>query len=152
MTGRFIQKNILSALKIVYGFVAKAVTWDGRVARELLFDDSSVSDEDLTRYMGHLRADSKVGLDLPSLARVLPSATSTDPDGRATWLKTEYPRDLRMLVLGATDDFIVDRQGVEETARYCGVEPVFLSVYHDAMLGAKSHLAAEAIRAWLSQG
>lgn len=38
MTLRFIQSNIIAALKIVWGFVFKAATTDVDICRELFFD------------------------------------------------------------------------------------------------------------------
>lgn len=148
MTLRFLQTNFLASLKIVYGFVLKAITFDPAVARELLFDES-FADSDLARYLQRFKADSKVVLDLPSLARVLPSVTSTGPDGRATWLDEGGARP-QLMVLGGENDFIVDQPGVVETARYCGVDAQFLpGGYHDLMLGNKAEPTAEKISDWL---
>ena len=47
------------------------------------------------------------------------------------------PNQLPSLVIGAKDDFIVDDVGVQETAKYYGVEPVFVDSPHDIMLGSK---------------
>lgn len=56
-----------------------------------------------------------------------------------------------MLVVGAENDFIVDRDGVSETARYLGVKPVFIpDAYHDVMLGPKWRLSADIIADWLA--
>jgi pimeloyl-ACP methyl ester carboxylesterase len=49
MTGRFIRARFCSALKIVWGFVFKAATFDPTLCRELFFDES-VPEEDLLRY------------------------------------------------------------------------------------------------------
>jgi hypothetical protein len=56
-------------------------------------------------------------------------------DGRATWLdEADSPR---RRVIGASRDFIVDIEGVYETATYLGVEPEIINgSYHDVMLGA----------------
>ena len=148
MTLRFLHTNFFASLKIVYGFVLKAITFDPAVARELLFDES-FADSDLARYLQRFKADSKVVLDLPSLARVLPSVTSTGPDGRATWLDEGGARP-QLMVLGGENDFIVDQPGVVETARYCGVDAQFLpGGYHDLMLGNKAEPTAEKISDWL---
>ena len=47
------------------------------------------------------------------------------------------------------DDFIVDREGVEETAKFFGVEPVFVDSPHDIMLTNKWKNGADAIESWL---
>lgn len=55
------------------------------------------------------------------------------------------------LVIGAEKDFIVDRDGVSETARYLGVKPVFIpEAYHDVMLGPKWRLSADIIADWIA--
>ena len=51
--------------------------------------------------------------------------------GRADWLARAPP----CLVVGARDDFVVDLDGVRETAAFFGVEPVVLAdAPHDLML------------------
>lgn len=55
-----------------------------------------------------------------------------------------------ILVVGAEKDFVVDQEGVEETARFLGVKPVFIPEgYHDVMLGPKWRLSADVIANWL---
>ena len=150
------------------------------------------------RYMTKFRADSRVALDLQSLSNVLPSMTSTGPDGRADWLPTprllkspsittvrkeysdddseggvridmdcstlgfepepaavvlvpEVRRTPSILVIGAEKDFIVDQEGVRETAQYLGVKPIFIpGAYHDVMLGPKWRLSADIVAEWLA--
>lgn len=61
------------------------------------------------------------------------------------------PLSLSILVVGAERDFIVDQEGVRETARYLGVKPVFIpGAYHDVMLGPKWRLSADIIADWIS--
>lgn len=155
MTKRFLASRFVASLKIVYGFVLKAATRDLQIARELFFD-SSVSDADIRSYMVKFKADSEVGLDVTSLGPYLPSVTSTD--GRARWLSPDsdgvsVPNNIqlpRRLVLGAEKDYIVDTEGVEETARYFGVSPVILpGAYHDVMLGPSWIRTATILLEWL---
>lgn len=150
MTLRFLKTRLLDSLKIVYGFVFKAVTFDVSVARELFFDDS-FSDETILQYTKYFKADSKVVIDLPRLAKQLPSDTSADAEGRARWL-TQSPQQ-RFLVLGAERDFIVDCQGVDETARFVGLSQgeTLPGVYHDAMLGEKALVTAKRLELFLTQ-
>ena len=149
--------------------------------------------------MTKFRADSRVALDLQSLSNVLPSMTSTGPDGRADWLTTprllkspnittrrkdysdddsdggvridmdcstlgfepepepdvvipEAPTTPSILVIGAEKDFIVDQEGVRETAQYLGVKPIFIpGAYHDVMLGPKWKLSADIVAEWLAK-
>lgn len=149
------------------------------------------------RYMTKFRADSRVALDLQALSAVLPSMTSTGPDGRADWLTSprllkspsttiaarrdssdddseggvridmdsstlgfepdpvvvvsEAPSTPSILVIGAEKDFIVDQEGVRETAQYLGVKPIFIpGAYHDVMLGPKWKLSADIVAEWLA--
>jgi alpha-beta hydrolase superfamily lysophospholipase len=45
MTLRFIRSRFCAALKIVWGFVFKAATFDKNIAKELFFDDSVPMDD-----------------------------------------------------------------------------------------------------------
>jgi len=57
---------------------------------------------------------------------------------------------LAKLVIGAEKDYIVDEEGIKETAYYLGVEPVIIKdLYHDVMLGPKWKLSADEIGKWL---
>lgn len=49
MTMRFMKRNFISAMKIVWGFVLKAATFSPSVCQELFFDQS-VSLIDIKRY------------------------------------------------------------------------------------------------------
>ena len=150
MTQRFLLKRFFDSLLIVWGFVFKRATTDPVVCRKLFFD-STVPDADIERYMTRFRADSRVTLDIASLAGALPSKTSTGLDGRATWLRAGAGA-LPALVVGGDKDFVVDREGVQEAARYLGTEPVFIpDTYHDVMLGPKQNRAAEIIATWLEK-
>jgi hypothetical protein len=146
--------------------------------------------------MGKFRADSRVGIDLGDLAGKLPSATSTDSAGRASWLKdininknetdgdqhvpsassnetvsanissspsaeqstpkaglstSGSPSSIARLVVGASNDFIVDREGITETATYLDVAPIFVEgLYHDVMLGTRWNETANIIADWLN--
>ena len=65
--------------------------------------------------------------------------------------RTSIPRICpSILVVGAEKDFVVDQEGVEETARFLGVKPIFIPEgYHDVMLGPKWRLSADVIAKWL---
>ncbi|WVZ08319.1 hypothetical protein V8G54_021665 [Vigna mungo] len=56
-----------------------------------------------------------------------------------------------ILVLGAKDDFIVDVEGLKETAKFYGVSPVCIeAVAHDMMLDVAWERGAEVILSWLN--
>ncbi len=53
-------------------------------------------------------------------------------------------------MIGAENDYIVDREGVLETGRFFGVEPIFVpDLYHDVMLGPKWRATADILLSWL---
>jgi hypothetical protein len=101
-------------------------------------------------YMG--QDDASVSFDMDSStigenqpALVIPSVIET---GNGSLPGVPYSPSI--LVIGAEKDFIVDQEGVKETARYLGVKPVFLpELYHDVMLGSKWRLSADVIADWL---
>ena len=226
MTQRFLQSRFWNSLKIVWGFVLKAATTNVDLCRELFFDNSFKT-SDIQRYMRNFRSDSRVGLDLQSLASVLPSVSSIN--GKAPWLTksntsnelelivnkqnenitnlipsgitklteltlpsvlSQYEKKINVsnttftnkqievgkkeikkvpktstklknivkkeesllarLVIGAGKDYIVDDEGVRETALYLDVEPIIIKdLYHDVMLGPKWQQAADEIKKWL---
>ena len=54
-----------------------------------------------------------------------------------------------LLVAGAERDAIVDGEGVEETALFCGVEPrVLRGLAHDVMLASGWQSAADEVIEW----
>jgi hypothetical protein len=81
------------------------------------------------------------------LAKQLPSSETVN--GKAKFVvDSTFPP---CLVMGAKDDYLVDQEGLEETAAYFGVEePLIVDSPHDVMLGRKWSNAADALEAWLS--
>ncbi|KAJ1391430.1 Alpha/Beta hydrolase fold [Sesbania bispinosa] len=58
---------------------------------------------------------------------------------------------LEVLVLGASNDFIVDEEGLKETAKFYGVSPICVEgVAHDMMLDTSWEKGAEVILSWLN--
>lgn len=143
--------------------------------------------------MSCFKKDSKASLDLISLADQLPSK-QISPDGEASWInggqsvttsRSSYGAKASRsagdgsaiparLVIGAENDFIVDQQGVEETAVYMGLRGLFgdsmvehasnstviltsggailiPDMYHDVMLGSKWRRACIIISDWLKE-
>lgn len=65
--------------------------------------------------------------------------------GEAAWLG-ESASPPRRVVIGAISDFIVDVEGVAETARFLGTKEILLEgVYHDIMLGREANDTAGVI-------
>eukprot|EP01036_Dinobryon_divergens_P025428 gene25428-33974_t len=164
MTKRFLVKSPLLSLKIVWGFVLRGVTTNADLCRELFFD-SKLNADLLTQYMTHFKEDSKVVVDFAALSAVLPSKTSMRADGSAAWLppaatSTDYVfepskdhgRVPARVVIGAGQDRIVDQEGLQETARYLGVQALQLpTLCHDIMLVSEWRVAADLIAEQLIQ-
>ncbi|KAG6470651.1 hypothetical protein ZIOFF_071728 [Zingiber officinale] len=57
---------------------------------------------------------------------------------------------VKLLILGASDDFIVDAKGLQETSRFYNVQPVCVSgVAHDMMLDSLWEKGAQILLVWL---
>ena len=131
MVGRFLRRSLRQAWLITRGFAMKAAATDATVCRDLFFDEQT-SPEDVAVYLPLLEADAQVGLDVGHFTRNLPSKEA-DYDGVAFWLEGS---DTRMLVIGAERDGVVDREGVEETATFVGMQgqAEYFDLPHDVML------------------
>jgi pimeloyl-ACP methyl ester carboxylesterase len=146
MTMRFIRRSLRDAWKITAGFVMKKAITDKAICRDLFFggteDDNGISDEDIERYQSYFQRDTVATIDLGDLAKKLPSALADKETGRAPFVDSLPP----VLVIGASEDFIVDKEGVDETARYMGLEePLIVDSPHDVMLGKRWNNGADAI-------
>ena len=146
MTMRFIRRSLRDAWKITAGFVMKKAITDKAICRDLFFggteDENGISDEDLERYQSYFLRDTVATIDLSDLAKKLPSALADKETGRAPFVDRLPPT----FVIGATEDFIVDSEGVDETARYMGLDlPLIVDSPHDVMLGRRWNNGADAI-------
>lgn len=160
-TIRYLRRSLIDTYKITVGFVLKKVITDNGICRDCFFggekkvsedgftiiDDFGVPDEDLARYQGYMERDSKATLDVSDLAKQAPSKTAS-AGGRAPFVADLPP----CLVVGATDDFIVDEVANTETADYYGVDqPVYVDSPHDIMMGRKWQNGANALHEWLEE-
>ena len=146
MTMRFIRRSLKDAWKITAGFVLKKAITDKAICRDLFFggteDTNGVTDEDIARYQSYFGRDTVATIDLGDLAKNLPSALADKDTGRAPFVDQLPP----VFVIGASEDFIVDKEGVEETARYMGLEePLIVVSPHNVMLGRRWNNGADAI-------
>jgi hypothetical protein len=144
---RYLRRSLRDSWKITAGLAMKQCLTDASLCRDLFFGSNGrvVTDADVARYQQHFARDSAATIDLMHLAKCLPSNKAVD--GKAAYVEQLPP----CMVMGAVDDFIVDREGVEETARYFGVSATYVDSPHDVMLGAKWRNGADAIAAWLQQ-
>ena len=156
MTMRYLSRSLVDSWKITAGFAMKRCIQNDSLCRELFFgglkktledgtvEDYGVPDEDIERYQGYFKRDTEAVIDIRDLLKNLPSTNAVD--GKAPHLESFPP----CLVIGAERDFIVDREGVQETATYFGVaEPTFVDSPHDVMLGRDWENAASVIHSWV---
>ncbi len=156
MTMRYLRRSLMDSYKITIGFAMKRCLKNEDLCRQLFFggskkvlpdgsiDDYGVSDDDIKRFQQYFARDSKATIDILDLSKKLPSLQAID--GRAPFVNELPP----CMVLGATGDFIVDKEGVDETATYFGVDrPVIVDSPHDVMLGGKWENAAKELSCWL---
>lgn len=146
MVGRFLRRSLKQAWLITRGFAMKTAATDAQTCRDLFFDEATPLEE-VTSYLPLLEADAQVGLDVGHFARNLPSKEA-DYDGVAFWV--EYPK-VPTLVLGAERDGVVDREGVEETARFLQTEAELFDLPHDVMLCRGWEAPADRIIEWIKQ-
>jgi pimeloyl-ACP methyl ester carboxylesterase len=148
MTLRFLKRSLVDSWKITAGFAMKRCIQNDSLCRDLFFggtdDDNGISDQDIARYQSYFARDTEAVIDIRDLLKNLPSLTAVD--GKAPHLDKFPP----CLVIGSERDFIVDREGVEETATYFGIEqPTFVDSPHDVMLGRNWKNAASTIHDWV---
>jgi pimeloyl-ACP methyl ester carboxylesterase len=159
MTLRYLrQRPLRTSWQITRGLALKQCCTDVSLCRTLFLDDT-INEADILRYQTYFGRDSVVTIDLIDLAKQLPSARTDPKTGQALFLventsplSTVPPTPC--LVVGATRDFIVDREGVEETARYyfgASLEShlVWVDSPHDVMLSSQWQHTADVLVQWL---
>ncbi|KAL3805889.1 hypothetical protein HJC23_007850 [Cyclotella cryptica] len=156
MTLRYLFRSLSDSWKITVGFAMKKAIVDKALCRELFFGgdspESGISDEDLERYQAYFDRDTAATIDLGDLAGKLPSKLVDRETGNALFLRNLQQLPLKPYVLGASDDFIVDKEGVSETGRYMGLDEQDIDIVdspHDVMLGKKWRNGANAILQWI---
>lgn len=148
MTLRFLKRSLVDSWKITAGFAMKRCIQKDDLCRDLFFggtdNDNGVSDDDIARYQSYFARDTEAVIDIKDLLKNLPSKNAVD--GKAPYVDKFPP----CLVIGAERDFIVDREGVQETAEYFGLsEPTFVDSPHDVMLGRNWKKTASVIDDWV---
>eukprot|EP00521_Asterionellopsis_glacialis_P019925 CAMPEP_0195322058 /NCGR_PEP_ID=MMETSP0708-20121125/7088_1 /TAXON_ID=33640 /ORGANISM="Asterionellopsis glacialis, Strain CCMP134" /LENGTH=316 /DNA_ID=CAMNT_0040388817 /DNA_START=12 /DNA_END=959 /DNA_ORIENTATION=+ len=141
MVARTMRRSLLDSWKLIKGMGMKKAVSDVSLCRNLFFACDE-TEEDITRYQIYLKRDIHTGLDMSDLKKQLP--LQSDQNGKASFGN----RVPKILVLGASNDFIVDEKGVSETANFLGVEPVMVDSPHDVMLGRKWQESADTIINW----
>lgn len=134
---RYMLSKPVAAVKVTLSLAAKAFANSLPLCKETFFS-SNMDDHLVQRYQELMKGSCQVPLfDLRKLNASLPVPS--------------VPKDfVSVLVLGAKDDFIVDAEGLRQTADFYGVEPVCLDgVAHDLMLDSTWEKGAETILSWL---
>ena len=143
MVGRFFRdRGLGNVIKITLGLLFKKAASSPKVCQELFFSTDDDMSE-IEKYMARFKTDSRRSLDVRDLQQKLPSLQVNPASQRVAWIEQD---PIPVMVCGATQDCIVDLQGVEETARFFGVEPIiFEGLPHDVMLTKEWERAARAI-------
>ncbi|KAK7272921.1 hypothetical protein RIF29_13963 [Crotalaria pallida] len=135
---RYLFSKPIAAFKVTRSLAAKAFQTSLSLCKETFFS-ATMEDHIVKRYQELMKESSRMPLfDLRKLNASLP--VPSVPNG-----------PLEVLVLGAKNDFIVDAQGLKETAEFYGVSPVCVeAVAHDMMLDTSWEKGAEVILSWLN--
>lgn len=133
---RFLLSKPIASIKVTLSLAAKMFATSVPLCRETFFSPS-MPEEDVARYQTLMKESSKVPLfDLRKLNASLPVPPP---------MKNAPP----VLVLGAENDFILDKQGIEETAGFLGTKEVIVAgMAHDVMLDVGWRDAAGVIQSW----
>ena len=119
---RFLLSKPIASIKVTLSLAVKLFATSVPLCRETFFSPS-MPEEDVARYQTLMKDSSRVPL---SDLRKLNASLHVPPP-----VKNAPP----VLVLGAENDFILDKQGIEETASFLGTKEVILAgMAHDVML------------------
>ncbi|KAL3527044.1 hypothetical protein ACH5RR_011700 [Cinchona calisaya] len=134
---RYFFSKPIAAIKVTLSLAAKAFQTSLPLCKETFFS-VSMEDQLVLHYQKLMTESSRMPLfDLRNLNASLPVPSVTNSS-------------LKVFVLGANDDFIVDMEGLHETGRFYGVSPVRLEgVAHDMMLDCSWEKGAEVLISWL---
>ncbi|KAK6927943.1 Alpha/beta hydrolase fold-1 [Dillenia turbinata] len=133
---RYLFSKPIAAFKVTRSLAAKVFQTDLPLCKETFF--SAVMDDHLVlSYQQLMKESLRLPLfDLRKLNKSLPVP--------------QAPRSIKILVLGASDDFIVDTEGLSETGRFYAVPPVCVEgIAHDMMLDYSWEKGAKVILSWL---
>ena len=136
MVGRFLRRAPLASLKITYAFVAAAFKTNACLCRECFFS-ADLPESTLREHMASIAASCNVRLlDLKAMKKELPIR--------------KPPSNLRVCVVGGEDDFVVDVEGLRETAAWGNTEAIVLQrTAHDIMLDTRWEGGARALEGWM---
>ena len=151
MTLRYLRRSPVASYKLTVGFAMKKAITNKSLCRDLFFggtqDDNGISDEEIEVIQRNFAQDTTAMINLIELSKVLPSKLVDSTSGAVSFVEKLPPS----MVIGASEDFVVDEQGVQETAQYFGVQPTWVDSPHDIMLGRRWQNGANAILEWLER-
>eukprot|EP00897_Mesotaenium_endlicherianum_P007999 jgi/Mesen1/7227/ME000372S06470 len=138
MVMRFLRTRPIASFKITMSLAAKKFETNLGLCRESFFSPA-MPDDQVARFQALLKGSSRVPLfDLRKLNTELPAGKP--PAGGVP----------PVLVLGAANDFIVDKEGVKETAAYYSTTAVIVpDIAHDVMLDVGWERAAWTLHNWI---
>lgn len=138
MIGRFFRRNPLASLRLTWAFAAGGAKRDATQCRETFFCDTT--DEAVVEQAMARMRDAPPLLDLKRLdAHSLPIGPPADPE-------------TAFAVFGAVGDNIVDKEGVEEAARFYGAgAPQWLEGGHDVMLDVSREAFVKDLLVWMDE-
>lgn len=134
---RYLISKPIAAFKVTYSLAAKGFQSSLSLCKETFFSPT-MEDHVVKRYQELMKESSRMPLfDLRKLNASLPVPSVPN-------------LPVEVLVLGANNDFIVDAEGLKETAQFYGVSPVCVEgLAHDMMLDTSWEKGAEVILSWL---
>lgn len=135
---RYLLSKPIAAFKVTYSLAAKAFQTSLPLCKETFFS-AEMEDHLVQRYQKLMRESSRMPLfDLRKLNASLPVPS------------VPYS-SIEILVMGANGDFIVDAEGLSETGRFYGVQPICIGgVAHDMMLDCSWEKGANEVLSWLN--
>ncbi|KAL5214355.1 hypothetical protein ABZP36_003507 [Zizania latifolia] len=136
---RYLLTKPVAAVKVTLSLAAKGYANSLSLCKETFFSPE-LDDGLVERYQRLMKDSSKLPLfDLRKLNASLPVASVPN-------------NTVDILVMGASNDFIVDAEGLSETARFYNVEPVSVKgIAHDMMLDCSWDKGAGIILSWLEK-
>ncbi|WOK93477.1 hypothetical protein Cni_G02175 [Canna indica] len=136
---RYLLTKPIAAIKVTLSLAAKAFANSLPLCKETFFS-STMEDHLVLKYQKLMKASSKLSLfDLRKLNASLP-------------VPSPAKNTVKLLIMGASNDFIVDAEGLNETTRFYGVQPICVEgVAHDMMLDSLWCKGAQILLLWLQE-
>lgn len=135
---RYLFSKPIAAFKVTRSLAAKGFQTSLPLCKETFFSEH-MEDHLVLRYQELMKESSRMPLfDLRKLNASLP-------------VPSVPKSSIEVLVIGASDDFIVDAAGLSETGSFYGVSPLCIEgVAHDMMLDCSWEKGAKEILSWLN--